>query len=68
MFTIQADRFIRNMVRTIVGTLIAVGSGKITVDEFRQIIERKDRCEAGMSVPGNALFLVDITYPERIFI
>lgn len=62
-FTIQADRFLRNMVRAIVGTLIEVGRGKMTVEEFCRIIERKDRCAAGSSVPGNALFLVDIAYP-----
>mgnify|MGYP002510252684 CR=1 FL=1 len=52
VFTIRADRFLRNMVRAIVGTLIEVGKGAITVDEFRNIIESKDRCAAGMSVPA----------------
>ena len=56
-FTIKADRFLRNMVRAIVGTLVDVGRGKTSVDEFCRIIERKDRCAAGASVPGNALFL-----------
>lgn len=51
------------MVRAIVGTLVDVGRGKITVEQFCEIIEKKDRCEAGTSVPGNALFLWDITYP-----
>ena len=68
VFTIQADRFLRNMVRAIVGTLMDVGRGKLTVDGFRQIIEQRDRCAAGSSVPGNALFLVDITYPNDIFL
>ena len=68
VFTISADRFLRNMVRAIVGTLLEVGCGKLTVDEFRQIIEQKDRCLAGSSVPGKALFLVDIGYPEELFI
>lgn len=63
VFTITADRFLRNMVRAIVGTLVDVGRGKITVEQFCEIIEKKDRCEAGTSVPGNALFLWDITYP-----
>jgi tRNA pseudouridine38-40 synthase len=63
VFTIKADRFLRNMVRAIVGTLLAAGQGKITVEEFRQIIERKDRRAAGTSVPGHALFLRDIEYP-----
>ena len=68
LFTIKADRFLRNMVRAIVGTLIEVGKGKLTVDGFRQIIEAKNRCNAGTSVPGNALFLVDVGYPDDIFI
>lgn len=61
-FTITANRFLRNMVRAIVGTLVEVGRGKITVDDVRRIIEAKDRCCAGESVPGKALFLVDIKY------
>ena len=68
VFTVKADRFLRNMVRAIVGTLFEVGRGIITVDEFRQVIERKDRCEAGHSVDAKGLFLVDIEYPEDIFI
>lgn len=63
VFTITADRFLRNMVRAIVGTLIEVGRGKITVAEFCCIIEKKDRCSAGTSMPGNALFLWDVKYP-----
>lgn len=66
VFTIQADRFLRNMVRAIVGTLLDVGRGAITIDDFTSIIEKKDRCSAGTSVPGNALFLTDITYPDSI--
>ena len=62
-FTITADRFLRNMVRAIVGTLVEVGKGKISVDEFCKIIECKDRCAAGSSIPGNALFLWNVTYP-----
>lgn len=68
VFTIQADRFLRNMVRAVVGTLLEVGRGKLTVDGFCRIIEQKDRCQAGTSVPGNALFLVDVAYPEELFI
>jgi tRNA pseudouridine38-40 synthase len=67
-FTIQADRFLRNMVRAVVGTLMEVGRGKMTVDGFRRVIEAKDRCSAGSSVPGNALFLVDVGYPEELFL
>ncbi len=68
VFTIQADRFLRNMVRAVVGTLLEVGRGKLSVDGFRQVIEQRNRCRAGTSVPGNALFLVDVTYPEDIFV
>lgn len=64
VFTIKADRFLRNMVRAIVGTLIEVGKGKISTEEFAEIIERKDRGEAGTSVPPQGLFLVDIEYKE----
>ena len=67
VFTIQADRFLRNMVRAVVGTLLEVGRGKLSVEGFRKVIEQKDRCRAGTSVPGCALFLEDITYPEELF-
>lgn len=63
VFTITADRFLRNMVRAVVGTLVEVGRGKLTVEEFQDIIERKDRCAAGQSMPGEALFLWNIKYP-----
>ena len=68
VFTIRADRFLRNMVRAIVGTLFEVGRGKLSVEGFRRIIEQKDRCKAGTSAPGHALFLVDVEYPEEVFI
>lgn len=68
VFTITADRFLRNMVRAIVGTLLDVGRGKLTVEGFCRIIEQKDRCAAGTSVPGKALFLHDITYPDNLFL
>jgi len=68
VFTIQANRFLRNMVRAIVGTLLEVGRGKLSTDGFRQVIESKNRGNAGTSVPGNALFLTDIEYPAYIFI
>ena len=68
VFTIQADRFLRNMVRAIVGTLLEVGRGKLTVEGFRQIIEQQDRCKAGTSAPGNALFLVSVEYPRHLFL
>jgi tRNA pseudouridine38-40 synthase len=62
VFTIQADRFLRNMVRAIVGTLLEVGYGKLSLAEFQQVIQQKDRCSAGMSVPAQGLFLADIQY------
>lgn len=62
VFTIKADRFLRNMVRAIVGTLLDVGRGAMTLSQFADVIEKKNRCSAGTSVPGNALFLVNITY------
>ncbi|MDR2691690.1 MAG: tRNA pseudouridine(38-40) synthase TruA, partial [Dysgonamonadaceae bacterium] len=68
IFTITADRFLRNMVRAVVGTLLDVGRGKLSIKGFRDIIESKDRCKAGASVPGNALFLTDIEYPPGIFL
>lgn len=68
VFTVQADRFLRNMVRAIVGTLLEVGRGKLSVEGFRQVIEAKDRGCAGTSAPGHALYLVDVTYPENIFL
>jgi tRNA pseudouridine38-40 synthase len=63
VFTITADRFLRNMVRAIVGTLLDVGREKLSVEGFREVIESKDRRKAGTSVPGNALFLTNIEYP-----
>lgn len=66
-FVITADRFLRNMVRSVVGTLFEVGRGKLTVEGFCGVIEAKDRCKAGTSMPANALFLVDVGYPEEIF-
>ena len=66
VFTIKADRFLRNMVRAIVGTLLEVGKGKITVDDFRTIVEKRNRSAAGTSAPAQGLFLVDIEYPEEL--
>ncbi|MBQ8501173.1 MAG: tRNA pseudouridine(38-40) synthase TruA [Bacteroides sp.] len=68
MFTIQADRFLRNMVRAVVGTLMEVGRGKLSLEGFRAVIEQKDRCRAGTSMPGHALFLVDVKYSEELFL
>jgi len=65
-FTITADRFLRNMVRAIVGTLINVGLEKITVEDLQAIIASKNRSEAGYSVPAHGLYLTKIEYPESI--
>ena len=66
VFTISANRFLRNMVRSVVGTLLDVGYGKIEVEEIKIIIEKKDRCSAGTSVPAKALFLTQVKYPNNI--
>jgi len=64
VFTIEADRFLRNMVRAIVGTLIEVGNGKISREDFRQVILAGDRKAAAASAPAKALLLTKITYPD----
>lgn len=63
-FRIKANRFLRNMVRAVVGTLIEVGRHRMTLEEFRQVIEGKKRTQAGESMPGNALFLEKVGYPQ----
>lgn len=63
IFTITANRFLRNMVRAIVGTMIEIGENKLTVDQLENIIKSKNRSEAGQSVPARGLFLADIRYP-----
>lgn len=65
VFTVTANRFLRNMVRAIVGTLLEVGAGRMEPEAIRRIIESKDRRQAGMSVPGKALFLTQIRYPDE---
>ncbi len=67
-FEITADRFLRNMVRAVVGTLIEVGRGRLSIDDFKSVVAKKNRCAAGDSMPGNALSLVDIRYEPDIFI
>lgn len=62
VFEIKADRFLRNMVRAIIGTLLEVGRHKMTLEGFRNVIEQKDRNDAGVSVPAHALFLHDVGY------
>lgn len=65
-FEITANRFLRNMVRAIVGTLLDVGTGKAGEGHVRRVIEAKNRCDAGMSVPGHALYLWDIAYRQEL--
>ena len=66
IFTIKANRFLRNMVRAITGTLIDVGRGKISIKDFRSIIESRNRCKAGTSLPAKALFLTEIEYGDTV--
>lgn len=68
IFHIKADRFLRNMVRAIVGTLLEIGLGKMEVENIHEIIKSKDRSEAGASVPAHGLFLTKVEYPNKIFI
>lgn len=67
VFTITADRFLRNMVRAIVGTLLEIGTGKRAVGDMNGIIEGKSRSEAGVSVPAKGLYLTRVLYPKTIF-
>ena len=67
-FTIIADRFLRNMVRAIVGTLVNVGKERISIPKFSQIIEQKERKFASVSAPAKGLFLADVEYPKEIFL
>ena len=66
VFTIRSNRFLRNMVRSVTGTLLDVGRGKLSLDGFRQIIESKDRCAAGVSMPACGLFLTKVEYPAEL--
>ncbi|QQX76910.1 MULTISPECIES: tRNA pseudouridine(38-40) synthase TruA [Aequorivita] len=66
IFTIAADRFLRNMVRAIVGTLLDVGYGKTTLEEFKRILKSKRREEAGASAPAHGLYLTKVIYPDNI--
>ncbi|SER40361.1 tRNA pseudouridine(38-40) synthase TruA [Pedobacter rhizosphaerae] len=63
VFNIKADRFLRNMVRAIMGTLVRIGKGEIDIEDFKQIIESKNRSNAGQSVPACGLYLVKVEYP-----
>lgn len=68
VFIITADRFLRNMVRAVVGTLVEVGRGKMTIEDFVKVVDAHDRCAAGQSMPAEALYLWDVTYPEATFL
>ena len=68
VFTISADRFLRNMVRAVVGTLFEVGRSKMTKEQFAEVITQHNRCAAGDSAPAEGLFLTHIEYPEEIFL
>ncbi|MBB6680773.1 tRNA pseudouridine(38-40) synthase TruA [Aequorivita sp. 609] len=67
-FTISADRFLRNMVRAIVGTLLDVGFGKTSAEDFQAILNSKNRSKAGASAPAHGLYLTKVKYPEEIFL
>jgi tRNA pseudouridine38-40 synthase len=68
IFTIKADRFLRNMVRSVVGTMLEIGFGKMNLMEFQEIIDARDRRKAGKSAPAKGLFLTEIEYPGDIYI
>ena len=66
VFTIRSNRFLRNMVRSVTGTLLDVGRGKLSIEGMREIIEKKDRCAAGVSMPACGLFLTKVEYPREV--
>jgi tRNA pseudouridine38-40 synthase len=68
IFTITANRFLRGMVRAVVGTLLEVGTGKITISDYQEIIRSKDRKKAGANVPAHGLYLMGVKYRPEIFI
>jgi tRNA pseudouridine38-40 synthase len=68
VFTVTANRFLRGMVRAVVGTLLDVGTQKISVEDFKHILKSKDRKKAGMNVPPEGLYLMRVKYPKSIFI
>lgn len=68
VFTVAADRFLRNMVRAIVGTLLDVGRGKLSVEGFRAVIDGRDRALAGTSAPPQGLFLTRVDYPDDVYV
>jgi tRNA pseudouridine38-40 synthase len=68
VFRISANRFLRNMVRAIVGTLVEVGRENLSVSDFERIIQLKDRSAAAASAPAKGLFLVNVVYPEKVYL
>lgn len=68
VFTISADRFLRNMVRAVVGTLFQVGQSKMNLEQFAEVIAQHNRCSAGDSAPAQGLYLTHIEYPKEIFL
>ena len=66
VFEVKANRFLRNMVRAMVGTMIEVGRGRVSLSEFEAILEAKDRSSAGFSAPAHGLYLIEIGYPEGL--
>jgi tRNA pseudouridine38-40 synthase len=68
VFTVTANRFLRGMVRGMVGTLLEAGTGKISLAEFKDILKSKDRKKAGMNVPPEGLYLIHVKYPKSVFI
>lgn len=67
VYTVTSDRFLRNMVRAIVGTLIEIGKGDLSVEDMHRIIKEKDRKAAGFSAPAHGLFLYKVDYPDSIY-
>ena len=67
IFTIRADRFLRNMIRAIVGTLVDVGRGRYTVEEFDEIIRSRDLSRSSAGAPAVGLFLSDVAYDESVY-
>ena len=68
IFTIRADRFLRNMIRAIVGTLVDVGRGRYSVDDFERILHSRDLSLSSAGAPAQGLFLSDVAYSEDIYI
>jgi tRNA pseudouridine38-40 synthase len=66
-FEIKADRFLRNMVRAVVGTLVEIGEGRISLEDLKEIVKTKNRSHAGRSMPASGLFLMEVKYPEGYF-